>query len=282
VRQQVEDGVRHWLARTLLGRLVTELLKLLTPAGAVLAALEKTYTTVLFFLDKARQFQQLLTTLVNALAPIAAGQVDAAAKVEQVLAGLVPLALGFVADFIGLGGLTGAVREQLTKVRTLVNALLDRLLAKVLHLVGQLAKAGQQAAGKAVDTVKGFFGVRTEFAAGPEHHSLYFAQRNGRSVLIIESTPTEINEFLDHFYQYYPAAGDKQVEIAAIRRHLSTYDPLYQQLAVPGLPEKQAGKHHQALLFKNVTLSGMLKELIGKADHRLTANGKRQDDETGR
>jgi hypothetical protein len=29
----------------------------------------------------------------------------AATKVEQVLAGFLPLALGFVADFIGLGGL---------------------------------------------------------------------------------------------------------------------------------------------------------------------------------
>lgn len=113
VRQQVEDGVRSWLAKTLLGRLMTELLKLLTPAGAVLTAIEKTYKTVLFFIDKAQQFQQLLTTIVHSLAAIAAGKVGTAAtKVEQVPGSLVPLAQGFGADFISRGGLPGPATTE--------------------------------------------------------------------------------------------------------------------------------------------------------------------------
>jgi hypothetical protein len=186
---------------------------------------------------------------------------------EQVLAGFVPLALGFVADFIGLGGLTTAVREQLAKVRKVVEAVIDRLLAKVLQLVGRLGAGGKQFAGQAVDAVKGFFGIRTKFEAGSERHSLYFAQRNGRSVLIIESTPTEINEFLDHLQQHYPKAAAKTAEIAAIRDHLDTYTPIYQQLAISGLPDARQQVYHRQLLRKNVELSERLKSLLGSADH---------------
>ncbi|MDB5269649.1 MAG: hypothetical protein JWP58_2689 [Hymenobacter sp.] len=227
VRQQVEDGVRSWLARTLLGRLVTELLKLLTPAGAVLTALEKTYTTVLFFLDKARQFQQLLATLVNALAPIAAGKIDAAAtKVEQVLAGFVPLALGFVADFIGLGGLPAAVRAQLTQVRTLVNALIDRLLDKVLQLVGKLAKAGPQVATDAVGTVKGWLGLRQKFAlSNGEKHTLFFRGAPGQAQLMMASEEMLVLRYLDRRQAYVreqnPPDKDKQLQHSAAARLLA-------------------------------------------------------------
>jgi hypothetical protein len=90
--------------------------------------------------------------------------VDAAAtKVEQVLAGFVPLALGFVADFIGLGGLTDAVRDQLTKVRKVVNALIDRLLEKVLQLVSKLVTGGKKVASKAVGAAE---------EAGPDTRTL--------------------------------------------------------------------------------------------------------------
>jgi hypothetical protein len=276
VRQQVEDGVRHWLARTLLGRLVTELLKLLTPAGAVLAAIEKTYTTVLFFFDKARQFQQLLATVANSLAPLAAGQVDAAAtKVEQVLAGFVPLALGFVADFIGLGGLTTAVREQLTKVRTLVNALIDRLLEKVIKLVGNLMAGGQKLAGKAIAGIKKILGYRTEVDGGPgEQHELYFERRAGKVELIIESTPTIIRHFLlqyEHKHGLKPS-GFKYAPLTAVRNHLALYAPHYATLATFGNnpDDPAAAPTHQALLGLNDLLSELLRTLFRTND----ASGK--------
>lgn len=267
VRQQVEDGVRSWLAKTLLGRLVTELLKLLTPAGAVLTALEKTYTTVMFFIDKARQFQQLLTTIVNALAPIAAGNIGpAATKVEQVLGGLVPLALGFVADFIGLDGLTKAVREQLAKVRKVVDEVIDRLLDKVMALVAKLVKAGKQVAGKVIAGIKKFLGYRTEVDGGPgEQHELYFERRDGKVELIIESTPTVIRHFLLQYERKHSLkpSGFKYAPLTAVRNHLALYAPHYATLATFTSPDDPAAAPtHEALLVLNDQLSVLLRTLF--------------------
>jgi hypothetical protein len=55
----------------------------------------------------------------------------------------VPLALGFVADFIGLRGLTAAVKGQLKRVRALVHRLVERLLAKVMKMASRLVATGE-------------------------------------------------------------------------------------------------------------------------------------------
>jgi len=71
LKDQVFDGLRSWLQKALLKEGVKQLASLLTPATALLASLEKAYTTVVFFLERAERFQRLLTTIVDAFADIA-------------------------------------------------------------------------------------------------------------------------------------------------------------------------------------------------------------------
>lgn len=47
------------------------LASLLTPATALLKSLQKAYTTLVFFLERAERFQRLLTTIVDSFADLA-------------------------------------------------------------------------------------------------------------------------------------------------------------------------------------------------------------------
>jgi len=224
---------------------------------------------------RARELAQVGHTLFALAGSLAQGAVAPAAQaLEAVLARLLPVALDFLARTFGLDKLPKLLRLGLQALRRPIDKGIDWVLGKIVRLAKNAGKAGKkggaaaaQAGQQAVGTVKGFFGVRTEFAAGPEHHSLYFAQRNGSTVLIMESTPTEVNEFLVNLENHYPVGTSKRQEVQAIKDYLVTYQPTYQQLGSGTLSEAQRQLYYRLLLKKNVKLSGMLSKLLGKDEH---------------
>jgi len=132
---QVLGGVQAWVEKTVLQQAILKLVALFNPAGAVLQALQFTYTTVTFFLDKGRQIGDVVETYLNALGPIAEGKIGVAANaVEGALGRTVPLVLTFLARLLGLGGVPAVLKAQLQKARVP----LDKGLHIVPHIKGLL------------------------------------------------------------------------------------------------------------------------------------------------
>jgi hypothetical protein len=190
------------------------------------------------------------------------------------------VALDFLARPFGLDKLPKLLRLGLQALRRPVekgvNGVLDQII-KLAQKAWQGAKKGgaavAQAGQQALGAVKGFFGVRTEFDAGPEHHSLYFQKRGAKTVLIIESTPTQIEEFLNN-YAVTHTKPEQVAKIGAIRKHLTAYQPIYDKIDVVGADSDAARLHHTELLELNVTLSSMLKELISYSDTPIVTAGE--------
>jgi hypothetical protein len=232
--------------------------------------------------SRAQELARVGLALFGMARTLEQGQSKPAAEaLDGILTQLLRVALDFWPALSGSDKLPQLLRVGLQALRRPVekgvNGVLDNII-KLAQKAWQAVKKGgaavAQAGQQAVGAVKGFFGVRTEFDAGPEHHSLYFAQRNGSTVLIMESTPTEIGEFLDHLELHYPKAAAKTAEIAVIRAHLGTYMPIYQQLADPGLSAARQQVHHRQLLRKNVMLAEMLKKILNEREYSATVNGK--------
>ena len=106
---------------------ITQLLSLLSPVGAVIQAIIKTYTTIQFFIQRINQILDLVESVVNSIAAIAAGAIGAAANfVERTMARTIPVILDFLARFIGLGDVGAQVQTTIRNLQASVDRMLDR------------------------------------------------------------------------------------------------------------------------------------------------------------
>ena len=93
--------------------------------------------------NKISKIIQVVTGFVNSITAIAAGAIGAAAsKVESTLAGLLALAINFLAGFAGLGKVADKVMGVINKVRAPIDKALDWLVNWIVTMAKKLfAKA---------------------------------------------------------------------------------------------------------------------------------------------
>jgi hypothetical protein len=108
--------------------------------GAVIQAIIKTYTTIQFFIQRINQILDLVESIVNSIAAIAAGQIAAAANfVERTMARTIPVILDFLARFIGLGDVAGQVTTTIRNIQSRVDGMLDRAVDWIRQQAANLA-----------------------------------------------------------------------------------------------------------------------------------------------
>jgi hypothetical protein len=85
------------------------------------------------FVDKIAKIAAVVSAFINSIVAIAAGNIGAAAgKVESILAGLLSLAINFLAGFAGLGKVAGKIMGIVNKVRDKVDKALDMAIAWIV------------------------------------------------------------------------------------------------------------------------------------------------------
>jgi hypothetical protein len=265
LQETVMGGIRDWVTRTVVGQAVARLVTLFNPAGAIIQAIMAVYNTVVFFIERASQIGALAEAVFNSIATIASGNISAAANfVEQSMARAIPVILGFLARFIGLGGISDQIRNIIRRIQTPINNAMERVGGWIVTQVRRLGGFATQA----VSRVLNFFGVRTTFAAtGGEAHSIYYEDHNGEITLVVASSPKSIQEFL-HFYinqNNITPRSPKGILIEGIRNFVSTQiEPVIRQVNQAKRNRDTATEQakQQELLQKNTLLSQHLRELL--------------------
>jgi hypothetical protein len=137
LQEIVLEGVMSFVTTKIVQSAVTKLLSMLNPAGAFVQAIIAIYNTVMFFIERLKTIMQVAMAFIDSIAAIAGGVIGAAAnKVEQTLAGLLTLAISFLARLVGLGKVSDAVKDIINKIR----APIDKALDKVVDWIVQMAK----------------------------------------------------------------------------------------------------------------------------------------------
>jgi hypothetical protein len=195
---------------------------LAVPGGAFVQVARGIYNGVLTFVEKGKQIAQVGTALLGSVSAIAAGQLAPAAQaVETTLVKVLPVALSFLARWLGLDGISGAIQTGLQKVQAPVERAVGKVLDAVVDKAKALWGAVKGGAGKAVDQgrqgaaavggkVAGWLGLRKPFAVGKENHALFFEQQDGQSQMMLASTPQPYRNFLasigGHLAHFSPPA----------------------------------------------------------------------------
>ena len=150
LKSMVLDAIFDFIKEKVITAGITWIIGLLNPVSAFFKACKAIYDIVMFFINHASQIMELVNAIINSVSAIVKGNITAAANwVENALAKIIPLAIGFLASLLGLGDPSKTVKETIEKAQAPVNKAIDW----VIHGAVKLVKAAGQ-------FVKGVFGKK--------------------------------------------------------------------------------------------------------------------------
>jgi hypothetical protein len=145
LKAMVIDAIQDWLITTIIKKAVTKLVSMFNPVGAIVQAVIMIYDTVTFLIEKATQLLAFIEAVVNSISAIAAGAIAGAANwIEKSLANMIPLVIGFLAQLLGLGGISKKIKETIEKVQNFVDKAIDKAIGKIVAVVKKLFGAGKE------------------------------------------------------------------------------------------------------------------------------------------
>jgi hypothetical protein len=194
LKEMILGKIKSFIQERIVMAGIQQLVSLLSPVGAVIQAIIKTYQTVMFFIQKINQILDFVESIVNSIAAIAAGSLGPAANyVEQTMARTIPLILDFLARMIGLGDVSGKIKSLIEQAQEFIAGKVRQAMMWVKTTVMKLFQMGKDAAGKLVEWWK----EKKPFTnkAG-ESHTLSFKGTKDNAKLYISTTPMTIEAYL--------------------------------------------------------------------------------------
>jgi hypothetical protein len=194
LKVMVVDAIQNMLIETVIKAGITWVISLFNPVGAFIKACKLIYDVISWFINNARRILDLINSIVDSTALIVAGKITQAATfVENSLAKLVPIAIGFLAGLLGLGDLSKKVQALLDKIQAPVNKAIDWVLEKAGNVVKSIFKAGKAG----VNKLFSWLGLRKEFKGNDgKNHALFFEGKAEKPKLMIASDKMTFGEYV--------------------------------------------------------------------------------------
>jgi len=263
----VLEQVQSWVVTQIITQVTTKLLSLLDPTGimAVVNSFIAFYRAIQSFIERLREMLEIVNSFVAGVANIARGNIaDAANYLETALARAIPVAIGFLANQVGLGGIGARIAEMIGGLRDHVNAAIDWLIDRAISVGGAILQAGRNAVAWLTSWGRSDATFQEE---NGESHRIYVDPDQTRPQLMVASNPTTILEFLT-FWETRPNLSTSKIrKIAEARTH-------YNSVILPIITSIQDSEQRDEpetarepmlgnLLRQNSFLSLLLREIIG-------------------
>ena len=139
LQEKVVGGIVDFVVDMVVKKAVPKLVAMFIPGAGFISAIMSIYETVMVFVEKIAKIVQVVKGFIDSIVAIAGGAIGAAAsKVEGILAGLLSLAINFLAGFIGLGKVADKVMGVIGKVRATIDKALDALINWIVKMAKKL------------------------------------------------------------------------------------------------------------------------------------------------
>jgi hypothetical protein len=133
LKDMLIDGIKSFVIETIVTKAVPKLIAMFVPGAGFISAIISIYDTIMVFVQKLTKIIQVVKGFVDSIVAIAAGQIGgAASRVEKTLAGLLSLAISFLAGFLGLGKIADKIMGVVSKVRAVVDKAIDTAIAWII------------------------------------------------------------------------------------------------------------------------------------------------------
>lgn len=114
---------------------------MLNPAGALVKIVQALIGVVQWIMERGAALMDFVGTVIDSISDIAHGGVGGVpAKIEAALGKAVPLVIAFLANLLGLGGISDKIKSILKAVQAPINKALDAVIKGALKLAAPLLK----------------------------------------------------------------------------------------------------------------------------------------------
>ncbi len=154
-KEMVMGEIREFISEKVIKAGIEWLIGILNPAAAFIKACEAIYNIVMFFVEKGKEIIEFVNSILDSVESILNGGVGAVADlIEGTLAKTIPLIINFLADLLGLGGISDKIKEIIGKIQAPVNKAIDAVIGGALKigkklfgaLMGKRKRSGADAA----------------------------------------------------------------------------------------------------------------------------------------
>lgn len=142
---------KDWIMGEIVEKVIGRLISMLDPTGimAVVRSFQAFFNAVQSAIEYLKDILTIVNDYVSTLAQVAAGNITAGAqKLEKGLATAIPVAIGFLANQVGIGNIPEKIVEIITGFREMVDKALDWLVDKAVSLgekaLGMLGIGGKE------------------------------------------------------------------------------------------------------------------------------------------
>ncbi len=133
LKDMVIGGIMDLVIDAVVKKAVPKLIAMFIPGAGFISAILSIYDTVMVFVQKISKIIQVVNAFIASIVAIAGGAIGAAAgRVERILAGLLSLAISFLAGFAGLGKIADKIMGVINKVRASVDKAIDTAIAWIV------------------------------------------------------------------------------------------------------------------------------------------------------
>ena len=216
----VIKAIMDFVVVTVVKRAVAQIAAMLIPGGAFISAIIAIYDAIKVFIEKLAKIIEVAKAFLDSLIDIVSGKIAGAAKkVEDTLAGMLTLAISFLAGFLHLGSLADKVIEIIEKIRNPIDKALDKVVDWIVTMAKKLWKGAKAAAGALLQWWK----EKTTIAGEEgETHTLYFSGEGAAAQLMVASAPMELKDFLQSKSDEAKKDPKKREALTAIKPHMAT------------------------------------------------------------
>ncbi len=215
LKEMVLGKIKSFIQEKIVMAGIAQLVSLLSPVGAVIQAIIKTYQTVMFFVQKINQILQFVNSVVDSIASIAAGSLGAAAAyIEQTMARTIPLILDFLARMIGLGDISGKIKSAMEAAQNFIMGKIRQGMMWVKAMVMKLFKMGDP------KDQPGDAEAKKPTPMNGASHNIVLTLKKGKVGLQIHSNPADLIPAIDKAITEVSKSGRKNDEKSMINTTL--------------------------------------------------------------
>ncbi|MBI5550153.1 MAG: DUF4157 domain-containing protein [Desulfobacterales bacterium] len=202
--QTVLNSIIGWISTRVISRALARLATMADPTGigAVVNIIVTIYQAIQTAAQYARQILEAVNRFLDGITSIARGALGPAATfLENALVRLLPAAIGFVANWVGLGNLGQRIHEMVERIRAQVDRALDWLIERGVRTVDEVLR-GLRAVGGAIRSgaqrLAQWWRSRTPFRdSRGNSHALFFQGNEGSATLMVASAEMTYRDFLN-------------------------------------------------------------------------------------
>jgi phage-related protein len=202
--ETVRDTAIGWLTTNIIRRATAQLLTMLDPTGimAVVNAILAIYAAIKTAVEYLRQILEMVNKVLDGIISLARGVIAPAAGVfKDALIGALSVAIGFLANYLRLGGIAQQIRDAIVALREKVDVALRWIIDKAVSAVEAIVGAVRSAAAAIAE----WWRMRKKFRQGGEEHTLYFEGDANSAQLMIKSASKPLPEYIAELRARQPA-----------------------------------------------------------------------------